>query len=289
MGIIFESEPTFKEPYLVAAWPGIGNVGIIAVDTLRKAVEARQFAFIEPEDLFYPHAVFIKEGNLQDLVFPSSRFYFQKIGGKDVIFFIGEEQPQGEEKMYKMANLVLDVALKFGCRRVYTAGAAVTLTHHTSKPKVWVVPNTEGLIDEIRGYSQATLMSDVQGEGKGNITGLNGLLLGVARKRRLSGMCLLGEIPIYLSSFPLAYPKASRSILETLTGSWGIESDLTGLDSFIQEVERSIEELYQKIPPLVRDKIDQLKRPEEKEPITEEDKKMLMKDIDQFFRRRGKD
>jgi hypothetical protein len=294
MGVIFESEPELEEPYLVAAWPGIGNVGMIAVDTLREAVEARQFAEIEPWDLFYPHAVFIKGGKLQDLAFPSSRFYFQRVGGKDVIFFIGEEQPPGEEKMYQMANLVLDVGLHFGCRRVYTAGAAVALIHHTSKPKVWAVPNTEGLIDEIRGYSHAALMSDIQGEGKGNITGLNGLLLGAARKRGLSGICLLGEVPIYLSSFPLSYPKASRSVLETLTWSWGIQADLTGLDGFIQEVERNIEELYQKIPSLVKDKIDQLKQvshisPEEKEPITEEDKEKLMEDIEQFFGRKGKD
>jgi hypothetical protein len=32
-----------------------------------------------------------------------------------------------------------------------------------------------------------------------------------------------------------------------------------------------------------------LKRPEEKEPITEEDKERLMEDIEQFFRRKGKD
>jgi hypothetical protein len=66
------------------------------------------------------------------------------------------------------------------------------------------------------------------------------------------------------------------------------------LDGFIQEVERNIEELYQKIPSLVKDKIDQLKQvshisPEEKEPITEEDKEKLMEDIEQFFGRKGKD
>ena len=36
-------------------------------------------------------------------------------------------------KAYRMADLVLDVAEKFKCRRVYTSGAAVALIHHTDK------------------------------------------------------------------------------------------------------------------------------------------------------------
>jgi len=77
------------------------------------------------------------------------------------IFFIGEEQPaeagrmyaQGR-KAYHMANLVLDVAEKSRCCRIYTSGAAVALTHHTIKPRVWAVPNSERLIPEIRGYKE---------------------------------------------------------------------------------------------------------------------------------------
>jgi hypothetical protein len=294
MGVIFQSEPELEDPYLIAAWPGMGNVGVIAVDTLREVAGAQPFAEIEPWDLFYPHTISIKDGKLQDLTFPSSRFYFQRLGSKNVIFFIGEEQPQGEEKMYQMANLVLDVGQRFSCRRIYTGGAAVAPIHHTSKPKVWAVPNTEGLINEVKGYSHATLMSGIQGEGKGNITGLNGLLLGVAKKRGIPGICLLGEVPIYLSSFPLSYPKASKAVLETLSQSWGIDFNLESLDSFIQEVDRNIEELYQKVPPVVKDKIDQLKhvdyiRSGEPEPITEEDKERLMEDIEQFFNKGDKD
>ncbi len=53
------------------------------------------------------------------------------------MFFIGEEQPSESDSMYakgskayRLANLVLDVAQKFGCQRIYTSGAAVSLIHH---------------------------------------------------------------------------------------------------------------------------------------------------------------
>ena len=40
MGIVFHSKPEVERPVLIACWPGIGNIGIIATDTLRAAVRA---------------------------------------------------------------------------------------------------------------------------------------------------------------------------------------------------------------------------------------------------------
>jgi proteasome assembly chaperone (PAC2) family protein len=204
MGIRLCQEPQLENPILIASWPGIGNIGIIAVDTLRGKLEAEEFGEIEPQEFFYPKRVLIRKGVLECLEFPSSKFYFKKISGTDIIFFIGEEQPTEGGRMYaegrkacRMAGLVLDVAEKFKCRRVYTSGAAVALIHHTAKPRVWAVPNAGSLISEIKAYQNTVLMSDIEGRGgHGNITGLNGLLLGVAKKRGFEAICLMGEIPV---------------------------------------------------------------------------------------------
>jgi proteasome assembly chaperone (PAC2) family protein len=300
MGIRLYQEPQFESPVLIASWPGIGNIGIIAVDTLRAVLEAEEFGEIEPWEFFYPRRVLIRKGILEYLEFPGSKFYFKRLGGKDVIVFIGEEQPtEGErvyaegKKAYHMASLVLDVAEKFKCRRVYTSGAAVSLIHHTTKPRVWAVPNSESLIPEIRGYSNTVLMSDIEGrEGQGNITGLNGLLLGVARKRGFEALCLMGEIPVYLQGLPLSYPKASKSVLEVLSRSLEIEVTLDKLDELDQKVQRGIEEFYQQIPLEIRGQLDRLKhvtydRPAEPGPITEEEQKGIMEDVEKFFKRRG--
>ncbi len=302
MSIKFYQQPKLQRPDLIVGWPGIGNIGIIAVDALREMARAEEFAEIEPWDFFYPKRVLIKDGELKDMEFPSNKFYFCQTSKKDLIFFIGEEQPTEAEgayakgeKAYQMANLVLDVALKFGCERVYTSGAAVTLIHHTAKPRVWAVPNRKELIPEVKGYENTILMSNITGRvSQGTITGLNGLLLGVAKKRGLDGICLLGEIPAYLQGFPLLYPKASRAVVEVLANRLGIRIDLTNLDDLTRQVEDKINQLYEKIPPEVKDKLEQLKyvtyaKEEKPGPITEEDKKRIMKDIDKFFQKGGKE
>jgi len=46
----------------------------------------------------------------------------------------------------------------------------------------------------------------------------------------LEGICLMGEIPDYLSRIPFPYPKASQSVLEVLTSILGIRNDLNVLD-----------------------------------------------------------
>lgn len=302
MGIRLYKEPELENPVLVASWPGIGNIGIIAVDTFRVIVEAEEFGEIEPWDFFYPKRVVIKNGELRDLEFPISKFYFKRTSVKDLLFFIGEEQPADGgrayaegRKAYQMANLVLDVALKFGCQRVYTSGAAVAPIHHTMKPKVWAVPNTKRLIPELKKYENTILMSDIEGRGgQGNITGLNGLLLGVARKRGIDAVCMMGEIPVYLQGLPIPYPKASRAVLEVLSTALGIKIGLQQLDSFIERSEKEIERLYEKFPPEIKDQLDKLSHiaythPAEPGPITEEDKKKILEDIDKFFKRESKE
>jgi proteasome assembly chaperone (PAC2) family protein len=300
MGLRLYKTPQLENPILVASWPGIGNIGLIAVDTLREILEAEEFGEIEPWEFFYPKRASIKKGILEYLEFPSNKFYFKRAEGRDLIFFVGEEQPteggrlyaEGR-KAYQMANLVLDVAEKFRCRRVYTSGAAVALTHHTIKPRVWAVPNSEILIQEIKGYQNTILMSDIEGRGgHGNITGLNGLLLGVAQRRGFEAICLMGEIPVYLQGLPLSYPKASKSVLEVLSHGLQIEINLDKLDELAEKVERRIAEFYQQIPSEVRGQLDRLKhvtyaKPTEPGPITEEEEKRIMEDVERFFKKRG--
>ncbi len=299
MGIKYYFEPELEKPDLVIGWPGIGNVGIIAADTLRRIVRAEQFAEIEPYEFFYPKKLVIKNSILTELSFPSNRFYYRKTNGKDLMFFIGEEQPSEPDSMYakgskayRLANLVLDVAQKFGCQRVYTSGAAVSLIHHTSASRVWFVPNKPALIHEAKKYKNVHLMGgSINTTGQGNITGLNGLLLGVAKKRGFEGICLMGEVPIYLQGFPIPYPKASKSVIKVLTTKLGMKVDLSSLQNLSDQVEAQIEQLYEKIPIEVRERLDQLKHTTftEKniEAITEEDKRKIMADIDKFFQRTG--
>lgn len=300
MGIKYLREVELANPVMVACWPGIGNIGLIAVDFLRRSLMAEELAYIEPWEFFYPNRVIIRKGVIMEIGFPGSEFFFKRTASRDLIIFTGEEQPaEGSRvyaegsKAYKMANMVLDVAQKFGCTRIYTSGAAVAPIHHTARPRVWAVPNTERLLTELRGYSNTVLMSDIEGrEGQGNITGMNGLLLGVARRRGIDAVCMMGEIPIYLQSFPFVYPKGSKSVLEVLTEALGIFVDMTEMNRLAEQSELELTSLYDKLPPEIKSQLDRLRQstvaaPESGEVITEEDKKKILEDIDKFFKRGG--
>ena len=292
--IKFYQEPQLNKPDLIAAWPGIGSIGIIALNNLRDLLEAEAFAEIEPWRFSYPHALSIKNGELQSLQFPESKFYFKKTATRDLLLFIGGEQPADVMKGYEMANLVMEMAINFGCQRIYTTAAAVAPIHHSARPRVWAVPNRKELLAEVKSYPNTSLMGNVEGRSsQGTITGLNGLLLGVAKARGLPGICLLGEIPIYIAQFPVPYPKASKSILEVLAAKLELTIDLRKLDEQAQEVEQNIERLYHLIPEEIRERIDKLKHvsnidKEKPGTITEEDEKRIMQQIEEFFKKGGK-
>jgi hypothetical protein len=297
LGIVYSKEPELTNPVLVASWPGIGNVGILAVDTLRAQLQAEEFAQIEPWEFFYPSKVTIRGGLLEDLEFPASTFYFKKLPDRDLIIFMGEDQPVSGarvyaegRKAYAMANLVLDVAERYGCRRIYTSGAAVSLIHHTARPRVWGVASSKALNKEVRSCPNTVLMGEIEGHNEpGAITGLNGLLLGVARKRGLEAVCLMGEVPDYLAGAPFPSPRASRSVLEVLTGMLGVSIDLAGLDEVAGQVDAVINGLYDRLPPELKERVEQRKTTTTTagEQITEEEERWMKEHIDELFPREG--
>jgi proteasome assembly chaperone (PAC2) family protein len=268
MGIKLSGKPRLENPMMFVGWPGIGNIGIMAVNILRDILKAEEFGRIESWDFFYPKKVSIKDGLLEDLEFPTNKFYYRRLEKKDVLFFIGEEQPTegggvyaSGEKAYRMANLIVDVGLKLGCQRIYTSGACVSLTHHQIRPRVCAVVSSENLIEEVKKYPNTILISETGGrrEGEGTITGLNGLLLAVAKKRGLESMCLMGEIPDWLSGATFPYPRASKSVLEVFAEILGIEIDLNFLEKMEGQIEEIIEGLYAKFPPETKEEYDQRK------------------------------
>jgi hypothetical protein len=263
---------------------------------LRRVLKAEEFGEIEPWDFFYPDKVSIIDGLLRDLEFPANKFYYTRLQRGDLILFMGEKQPtEGEriyatgEKAYRLANLVLDVAEKSGCQRVYTSGACVSLIHHSVKPRVVPVLSSEKLTAEVESCQNTIFLSELAEGGEGVITGLNGLLLAVAKKRGLDSICLMGEIPDWLSSAPFPYPKASKSVLEVFAELLGIRIDSAVLDGMIAQTEEVIHRIYEGFPPETRERYDERKFVAQAKPqgITEEDARWIKEHIDGLFKKEG--
>ncbi len=223
-------EPELRDPLLIAAWPGMGGVAIVAAKYLQDKLGAEEFGEIEPYDFFDPSLVLVRESVVEEPEFPDNKFYFSK-GENDLIIFTGDAQPV--LKAYNLAEQVLDVAQRFNVKRVYTFAAAPSHIYHTRRPRVLAATTNAGLAPELEKY-ELTLLKD------GSISGLNGVLLGVAKRRNMDGICLLGEIPIYTTQ--IINPRSSQAVLEVLTKMLGMEIDMTDIDDWARNTEAEIEE-----------------------------------------------
>ncbi len=295
MGFRLTVQPQLESPDLIVGWPGIGNVGLMAVEILRRQLEAEYLGEVEPEPFFYPSGVVIKSGVLESLSFPGSRFYFKKLPQRDLILFIGDEQPTetgstyaSGGKAHEMANLVLDVAQKFGCRRVFTSGAAISAIHHNYTPGVWIVATEAGLLSEIKAVRGSKFKSDLQGKSaQANISGLNGLLIGVAAQRGIPAACLMGEVPDYLARAPMPSPAATRSVLELISRIYDISLDLNELQEMRREMSDMVDQFFNQFPDDLKEKISQraqVRADEAGEAITDEDKKWMAEHVEDLFR-----
>lgn len=228
------ARPKLKSPNLVAAWPGIGNVSMLVANYLERKLDLKRLGEIEASRFFDPIGVAVRDNVVEAPQFPQSRFYYWKNteGESDLILFIGDDQPASNA--YELANCVVDVGLKFQVRRIYTCAAAITRIHHTEQPKVWGVATIPELTDELK---ERNLIQ----RGNLQISGLNGLLLGVARERNVEGICLLGEVPSYTTR--IQNPMAALAIFTVLPQMLGVKIDTYDLSQQANETRERMKQM----------------------------------------------
>lgn len=228
------SNPTLNEPNLLAAWPGISNVASIVASYLLRKLPFKDLAETNDAYFFDPIGVLVRNGIVEDPQFPKGRFYYykNKEGKSDLIIFTGEDQPQN--KTYELAHTVIDLAERFSVKRIYTSAAALTRIHHSEHPKVWAAATGENASESISEYG-VTVGENLQ------ISGLNGLLLGVAKERGQEGICLLGEVPTYFSRMP--NPIAALSIIQVLSKMLDIKVDTYELAQQASEVKEKMKQM----------------------------------------------
>jgi proteasome assembly chaperone (PAC2) family protein len=241
--------PRLKSPVMLASWPGIGNVSIIAATYLLHKLNFKDLGEIEPSAFFDAIGVLARENIVEEPQFPQSQFYYWKnpAGSSDIILFIGEDQPL--TKGYELANCVLDVAERFKAKRIYTCAAALSRMHHTEQSRVWGVVTDPQMSPELDKY-------DLIQKGNLQISGLNGLLLGVAKERGIEGVCLLGEVPMYATR--IQNPVAAVAVLGALTRMLDIEIDITELADVAKE---TADRMKQMADEAMEDYIDHFTQP----------------------------
>src|SRR5690606_40424735 len=119
----------------------------------------------------------------------------------------------------------------------FTFASMATQMHPSQESRVFGAATDSDTLDQLKQL-ELTLLED------GHISGLNGVLLGVAAEAGLPGACLLGEMPQIFAQLP--FPKAALGVLEVFTTIAAIQLDLDELAEQAVDVERKLGELDRK-------------------------------------------
>ena len=245
--MILHREPELRDPYLLAAWSGMGNVALGAARYLRDKLGAELFGEIRLAESFRFSGVLVNDDGTvespRSTTVPRNSFYCWRNEGfdHDLVIIIGEAQPSGME--YVLARKVIDAAEKLKVRRIFTSAALAIPMKISQESRVHFVATDSQLIEDLKGH-------DMELMAGGSISGLNGFLLGIAKERGIEGVCLLGEMPNYLTH--IEYPKASHAVLSVLTMILHIDVDLGELLVTAEYQEEEIRKYIKKIEEQLR-------------------------------------
>jgi len=231
-------EKRLNKPWLVAVWPGMGNVAISAGYYLMAKLGMHLLAELSAQELFDVAHVEVKAGLIHPGHAPRNRFFAWEDprGEHDIVVFIGEAQPPLGK--YAFCRRIIEFARELGVERVLTFAAMATAMHPAHDARVFGAATDEQALAELRELDLEVLED-------GQIGGLNGVLLGVAAEQGFRGACLLGEMPHIFTQLP--FPKASLAVLKTFAKLAGVEIDLAELTEQAKDMDEKLGELLEQM------------------------------------------
>jgi len=260
--IKFLKRPKLNNPIIIAAWPGMGDVAFTAAKFLKEKLKAKEFALFDPVDYFRPTGVVVKDSVVDLTEMPEGVFYYYQDASlkNDLVIFISQVQPLAE-KSFAYAKEMLSFFKELNTKMLITFAALPTSIEHTQSPRVWAAVTHKELIRRMEKISIDTVPS-------GQVSGMNGLILGVAKKVGIPGLCLLGEIPFY--TIQVENPLSSVAVLKSLGDLLNIELDFKELEQqallLNQEIDRVISFIKSPKPledrenPIDLDEIERIKK-----------------------------
>ncbi len=259
-GIKITKRPRLKSPYLIVAWPGMGEVAFKAATYLVEKLKAEEFASLVPEEFFYLTGSVIQEGILNVPELPQSKFYYwkNKSGKNDLIIFLSNAQPD-LAKAESYSKRIIHIAKLFNTEMIISFASMPLAIEHTQEARVWFASTSAELNSNLKKLNFSLLP-------EGQISGMNGLFLGIAKREGFKGVCLLGEIPLY--TIQIENPKASLAVLGALAKILNVKLDTDGLAEQANSMEGEINRLldYLKLGsqgqsgPIGEDEIEKIKK-----------------------------
>jgi uncharacterized protein len=219
---------------LVCGLPGVAYIGKMAVDYLVQQLKAELVAEIYSK--YFPPYIIIKEDGTTELLSNELHWYKSKTG-KNIMFLSGNSQAMSPEGQYEIADSILSWAIGHGLKRVYSVAGYVT-DRPFETPSVYGTATTSTLVEEVK--KSGVLQLD-----HGVIGGENGLIMGLAKKKGVEGVCLLAETHGYQTEMGqyLLDAKAAKSALKILDSILSLKVDMDPLDKQAAQMDEFISKM----------------------------------------------
>jgi proteasome assembly chaperone (PAC2) family protein len=233
-----EREKNLNDPWLIAAWPGMGAVAISAGYYMMAKLGMHLLAEFPAREFFDLERVEVKDGLIQTGRLPRSRLFLwtDPNNKHDLIVFIGEAQPPSKGAAF--CSQLIGHARQLGVQRVFTFAAMATPMRPEHDSHVFGAAIDPATLAEFKRLHMKVLE-------EGQISGLNGVLLGIAAESGMRGGCLLGEMPSVFSQFP--FPKASLAVLKAFSAMSEISIDLKELNVQSRQMEKGLVEFLHRL------------------------------------------
>jgi proteasome assembly chaperone (PAC2) family protein len=228
--LIFQDTPDLVNPYILIGLGGWLNAGEIAtgcIDFLRRTLNARKFAHIDPRSfhiwqvpgfdpaqIIRPHAV-IEEGVVKSLAEPANEFFFWKSGaGHDLILFTGFEPNLGWPQY---ASAILSIARRYRACRIYSLGGVFDQVPHTRETRVFAVLSRPELKSEFKSFPLLNYAGPCS---------FSTMLLNQAGQEGIEAAGITARIPPYVQNFNA---KAGYDLLKKVLALTPLNIDLSDL------------------------------------------------------------
>jgi len=244
MSVKLLGDPGARAPVLIAGWPGMGQVGLGACDYLRQKLSATPFAQIDVSAYHQPDALAVEDGLGRMPDPPKQDLYYT--GEPPLFIFEGDTQLAGEPG-FKLAAELLDLVRTHGAETVFTGAAYAMPVSFRQRPDIF------GAATDVQLKARFTALG-VKPLKEGRISGLNGLLLGLAAQRGMPAACLLATMPHYAIEAP--NPKASRALIQVFQRILNTSVDMAEIDDAVRSADRMFKDFESK----VNEAIQQLKQ-----------------------------
>jgi len=190
-----------KDIVLISSLPDMGKVGGLVTQHIAKKISARSAAKIILTDKPWVNN---KDGLVE---LPYDEYKLLVDEKNSLVIFTGENQPQEPNTVFDLVNLVIEMVQKWGNIKTIISSGGYMPMQKGSGNEVFGVANNQESLELLKAHGVKLLGEDVK-----SITWFNGLVLGVAKSKNISGVGLFGEI----YDVELPQHKAAKNIINTI-------------------------------------------------------------------------